>query len=294
MTAEPPSSCAHARDDAVHLPGEAVDGPRLHGVHGVLADDRPRVGQLDLEQPGGAGGQGVQGDLDARGDGVAQVLAGGGDGAVGGGGAEVHGDAGTAVQLVGRHGVDDEVGAHLARVAGEDGHAGLDAGADDQGLEAELGRGHGGVLAAQPGHHRGDRQAGDASPASSRPDAGSRREGRRSRRRSCGPRWRSANWRPGPCRRTAPLGLGVAYIDGQKHVAPPRRRPARGSVRQQGQAHVHGRRPHGEGAGGDEVHSRSRRWPSRSPATRRRTPPGPRRGLMLRATSTSCLSEARS
>ncbi len=44
--------------------------------------------------------------------------------------------------LEGGDGVDDQVGADLARVAGEDGHAGLDSGADDQGLETELGRGH--------------------------------------------------------------------------------------------------------------------------------------------------------
>ncbi len=103
----------HARDDAVHLTGESVDGSRLHGLDGVLADDRTGVGQLDLDQPGGSRGKRVKGYLDAWGDGVTQVLTGGGDRAERGGRAEIHRDAGTSVGLEGRDGVDDEVGADL-------------------------------------------------------------------------------------------------------------------------------------------------------------------------------------
>ena len=74
--------------------------------------------------------------------------------AEGGGRAEVHSDAGRAVQLLRRHRVDDEVGPHGTRVAGEDGHAGLDAGPDHQSFNAELRGGHGSVFAAQPRDHR--------------------------------------------------------------------------------------------------------------------------------------------
>src|SRR5215218_724696 len=65
----------HAADDAVDLAGEAPDGPRLEALQGVLADHRARRGQLDPAQLGGPLDQGVHGDLDARGDGRAQVLA---------------------------------------------------------------------------------------------------------------------------------------------------------------------------------------------------------------------------
>ena len=53
----------------------------------------------------------------------------------GGGGAEVDDDAGAAEFLEGGDAVDDAVGADLRGVVDRDGHAGLDAGLDEQRLE---------------------------------------------------------------------------------------------------------------------------------------------------------------
>src|SRR5665647_571261 len=50
----------HARHHPIHLAGEAVERPRLHGVDRVLADNRARVGELDLEEPCGPGGERIQ------------------------------------------------------------------------------------------------------------------------------------------------------------------------------------------------------------------------------------------
>jgi hypothetical protein len=86
--------------------------------------------------------QSVQGYLDAWRDRMSQILARRRYGAEGGGRTEINGYTRAAVRLVGGHRVDDEVGAHLARVVGQDGHAGLDARPYHQSLQAELARRH--------------------------------------------------------------------------------------------------------------------------------------------------------
>src|SRR5688572_13994298 len=65
----------HAFDDAVDLPGEAVDDARLQRLHGALADDRPRLRELDLAQLRAVLGERLDRDGDAGRDGPTEVLA---------------------------------------------------------------------------------------------------------------------------------------------------------------------------------------------------------------------------
>ncbi len=124
--------------DAVDLGGEPVEGARLDRLDGVLADHAAGLDQLDLAQGGGPAEQGLEADLDAGEDGAAEVLARRRDGVERGGRAEVDDDRRAAVEVVGGDGVGDAVGADLLRVLVEDRHAGLDAGLDDEGVEAEV------------------------------------------------------------------------------------------------------------------------------------------------------------
>src|SRR3954470_23401496 len=61
-------------DDAVDLAGEAEDDPGLECLDRRLADHRTRPDQLDLEQPGRTGGEGIDGDLYPRGERAAEEL----------------------------------------------------------------------------------------------------------------------------------------------------------------------------------------------------------------------------
>ena len=70
--------------------------------------------ELDLDELGGARRERLERDLDAGGDGAAQVVALGGDDVERGGRAVVGDDARPAVRLEGGDGVDDAVGADLA------------------------------------------------------------------------------------------------------------------------------------------------------------------------------------
>src|SRR5215218_5852519 len=146
----------HAADDPVDLAGEAPDGPGLEALHGVLADHRAGRHQLHPAQLGGPLDQGVHGDLDAGGDGRAQVLAPLGDGVEGGGGAEVDHHHRPAVGGVGRDRVDHPVGPDLARVVGQDGQPGADPGLDDQRVDLAVAPDHLAQGLGQPGHDRGD------------------------------------------------------------------------------------------------------------------------------------------
>src|SRR5206468_12084008 len=74
----------------------------------------------------------VERDADAWDDDAAGVLAARGHVVEGGRRAEVDDDAGPARALVGRHRVDDAVGADLPRIVVEERHAGLDARADEE------------------------------------------------------------------------------------------------------------------------------------------------------------------
>src|SRR5215213_6168746 len=146
----------HPADDPVDLAGEAPDGPGLEALHGVLADHRPGRHQLDPAQLSGPLDQGVHGDLDAGGDGRAQVLAPLGDGVEGGGGAEVDHHHRPPVGGVGGDGVDHPVGPDLARVVGQDGQPGADPGLHDQRVDLAVAPDHLAQGLGQPGHHRGD------------------------------------------------------------------------------------------------------------------------------------------
>src|SRR5215207_7820397 len=146
----------HAADEAVDLAGEAPDGPGLEALHGVLADHRARPDQLDPAQLSGPLDQGVHGDLDAGGDGRAQVLAPLGDGVEGGGGAEVDHHHRPPVGGVGGDRVDHPVGPDLARVVGQDGQPGADPGLHDQRLHLAVAPHHLAQGLGEPGHHRGD------------------------------------------------------------------------------------------------------------------------------------------
>src|SRR5829696_1847172 len=146
----------HPADDPVDLAGEAPDGPGLEALHGVLADHRPGRHQLDPAQLSGPLDQGVHGDLDAGGDGRAQVLAPLGDGVEGGGSAEVDHHHRPPVGGVGGDRVDHPVGPDLARVVGQDGQPGADPGLHDQRLHLAVAPHHLAQGLGQPGHHRGD------------------------------------------------------------------------------------------------------------------------------------------
>ena len=82
----------HPADDPVDLAGEAEDHARLERLDGVLRDHRARAQQLDLAQLGATAAERLQGDVDAGGDGAADVLPARADHVEGGGGAEVDDD----------------------------------------------------------------------------------------------------------------------------------------------------------------------------------------------------------
>src|SRR4051812_29531549 len=146
-----------APHDAVDLAGEPEDDARLERLDGRLADDRPRPDQLDLQQPRGPGGEGVDGDLDPRRERAAEELALSADDVEVGRRTEVDDDRRPAVQGVRRQSVDDAVRADLAGVVVEDRDAGADSRLDDDGR-------HVGVVAvehsAQLVENRGDGGAG--------------------------------------------------------------------------------------------------------------------------------------
>ena len=60
--------------DPVDLSDEAVEQTRLQRLGRGLADDRAGPRQLDLEQSRAAGREGVDGDLDAGGEGTTEEL----------------------------------------------------------------------------------------------------------------------------------------------------------------------------------------------------------------------------
>ena len=145
-------------DHPVDLPGEAVDEPGLQRLLGGLADHRARLDELDLEQPGGPGGQRIDRDLDAGGQRAAEELTPGRDHVEVGRGAEVDDHRRPAVERVGGQGVDDAVGADLARVVGQQRDAGAYARTDDDGRDVgEVALEHRAELVQHRGHRRAHR-----------------------------------------------------------------------------------------------------------------------------------------
>ena len=119
-SASSPSSRFDARHQAFDQSDVAVDPARAQRGHGVAADDFARRFELDARQPRRALEQAVHGGAQARRQRGAEQAAVAVDGVEGRRGAEVDDDRGHAVQLGGGQGVDDAVGAHLARVVDGD------------------------------------------------------------------------------------------------------------------------------------------------------------------------------
>src|SRR5690242_11599021 len=93
-----PELIGQAPVDAIDEAREAVGEPRLDGGGRVLADWALGRREVDSRQLRRAGGEGLQGDFDARADHPAEILPGARDDVEVGGGPEVDGDA-CALQL---------------------------------------------------------------------------------------------------------------------------------------------------------------------------------------------------
>jgi hypothetical protein len=111
---------------------------RLHGVDSVAANDRGRALNVDASEFGGVREECVGGQVDAGGDGAAEILTVGGDGVEGGGGAEINHAGGTAVQRVNGDRVGDAIRTDGARVFVADSDAGFDARVHDQRFAFEI------------------------------------------------------------------------------------------------------------------------------------------------------------
>ncbi len=139
MTARCDAELGHdALEDAVDQSDVAVIEAGLEVGDGVGADDFGGALDVHAAEAGGAGEQGVGADAEAGGDGAAEVFAACGDDVEGGRGAEVDHDARAAVALEGGDGIDEAISAQFGGIVDEDGHAGLDAGFDEEGLDAEV------------------------------------------------------------------------------------------------------------------------------------------------------------
>ena len=123
---------ADLRDDPVHLACEPVDEAGLEAADGRLADHGRRRGEVDLDEPGGAGEQRLHRDLDPGREHAAHVIAFGRDDVEVRRRAEVDDDAGRAVALLRRDSVDDPVRPDLARVVVANRDARLHSGPDRQ------------------------------------------------------------------------------------------------------------------------------------------------------------------
>ena len=152
-------------DDPLDLPGEPVGDAAADGLDGRLADQRPRLQELHLGELGRPLVERVERDLRTGGDDAAQVLAVVRDRVVGDGGAEVHDDAGAAEPREGGDGVDEAVGADLARVVDPDRHSGADRGPDVEHLVIEVQARHRRPLLRELGHGGGDDRAVDVGEA---------------------------------------------------------------------------------------------------------------------------------
>ena len=119
-------------DDPVDLSGEAVDEAGLEAADGRLADHARRRDEVDLDEARGAGEERLHRDLDPRREYAADVFALRRDDVEVRRGAEVDDDRGRAVALLRGDGVDDPVGADLARVVVADRDPRLDARPDDE------------------------------------------------------------------------------------------------------------------------------------------------------------------
>src|SRR4051794_14858154 len=212
-----PQFLAQAADDPVGLPRVPVDHAGADGVHRRLADERARIGEVDLGQLGPPLGERVHRDLDAGRDDPAQVLAGRRDDVIGDRGAEVDADARPAQPGVGGYRVDQAAGPELARVVDPDGHSGLQPRADHEHVVVQVAPPHLLPLRNELGDGRGhDRrvEVGEAHAAQLQQVA---------QRRSELVRGGLAHGREAPVLDELVAGersevrLGVADVDGEEH-----------------------------------------------------------------------------
>src|SRR4051812_8644295 len=216
-----------AAHDRVDRPRVAVDDAGTDRVDRRLADELARRPDVDLGQLGGALGQRVHRDLDARRDDAAQVLALRADRVVGDRGAEVHDHDRVADLVVGGDRVDEPVRADLAGVVVAQRHPGLHAGADHEHLVAQIARGHVPPLGPELGHRRGDDRRADvreahAAQLEQRGEPRAELVGRRLADRGEAPVLEQLGPLEGP-----EVGLGVADVDDEEHAPAKYRRAGR-------------------------------------------------------------------
>ena len=115
------------RHHAIDQASKAMDRSGMNALDGGFSNDVSWVSQFHARQLGGIFEQGVQGQLNARRNGSTQVFSLAGNHVEGNGCTEIDNDEGTAIFLIGRHGIYDTVGSNLGWIVIEDGNPGLDA-----------------------------------------------------------------------------------------------------------------------------------------------------------------------
>ena len=146
-------------DHAVDLRGKSEHGARLQRLDGVPANDAAWRHQFNRLQGRRPAEEGIEADLDARGDGAPEELSVSGDDVEVVARTEVDHDGRTAVEVEGGDGVGDAVGADLLGVVVENRHAGPDAGLDHHRIDIDVAVDHLAQAGEYPGHAGADRHA---------------------------------------------------------------------------------------------------------------------------------------
>ena len=208
----------HAPHDAVHLAGEAVDDAALERVHGVAPDHGRRRDELDAREPRRAVEERLHRDRDARARARRRRTR------------RARRRRRSSSRCRSRRrctappaarergdGVDDAVGADLARVVHQDRDAAAHAGADQQRVDPERALAHPGPLDREHRHGRGDDERGHLA----RVEIAQREQavelhgevvGRAQRARGDAPGVRELGAAP-----EAQVRLRVADVDGEQH-----------------------------------------------------------------------------
>jgi glucokinase len=139
----------------------AEDDARLHAGRGRVADRFSGSDELDPDEHRGMADQRVVAELDTGRDRSSQIVPLRIDCIEGRGRAEVHQDAGTAVEVMGGNRVGDPVGPDPARVVVLDADAGPGAGPDDHRRRIEVGVGKFVDAPRKRGNHAADHDGGD-------------------------------------------------------------------------------------------------------------------------------------
>ena len=146
----------HAPEDAVDESRVAVVEAGLNRGHGRGPDDLVRALDADAREPRRARKERVGRDRDARRDDAAEVAPALIDDLEVRRRAEVHDDAGRAVLVHRRHGVNDAVGPHVRGRVVEDGQPRVGLVADEERREVEVDLGHALQGVVELRHDRGD------------------------------------------------------------------------------------------------------------------------------------------